>query len=147
MKHLIVVLLCLLLCGCGRETVPTQPEALPEETVLSVTAGLYNPDHPLEQQHPGLVRAYPLTLRKVQGIVPLGKDILVLSGQGNTRLTRFTGENLLEVAKAVKLPKITAPIQEGAAVFSSLPPVTTATYSWGKHSVRIFSTTRLVAGE
>ena len=30
-------------------------------------------------------------------------------------------QNLLEVAKAVKLPKITESIQEGAAVFSSLP--------------------------
>lgn len=98
MKHLIVVLLCLLLCGCGREIAPAQPEALPEETTLSVTAGLYDPDHPIEQQYPGLVRAYPLTLRKVQGMLPLGKDILVLSGQGNTRLTRFTGENLVEVA-------------------------------------------------
>ena len=98
MKHLIVVLLCLLLWGCGREMVPAQPEALPEESTLSVTAGLYDPDHPIEQQYPGLVRAYPMTLRKVQGMLPLEKDILVLSGQGNTRLTRFTGENLIEVA-------------------------------------------------
>ena len=101
MKHLIVVLLCLLLCGCGREMVPAQPEALPEETTLSVTAGLYDPDHPIEQQYPGLVRAYPLTLRKVQGMLPLGKDILVLSGQGNTRLTRYTGKNLVEAASVM----------------------------------------------
>lgn len=98
MKHLIVVLLCLLLCGCSRDMVPAQPEVLPEETVLSVTAGLYDPGHPIEQQYPGLVRAYPLSLRKVRGILPLGKDILVLSGQGNTRLTRFSGENLVEIS-------------------------------------------------
>lgn len=98
MKHLIVVLLCLLLCGCGREITSVQPQAIPEETALPLTAGLYDPDHPIEQQYPGLVRAYPLTLRKVQGILPLGKDILVLSGQGNTRLTRFTGANLVEAA-------------------------------------------------
>lgn len=100
MKHLIVVLLCLLLCGCGQETASIQSEALPEETAISVTAGLYDPDHPVQQQYPGLVRAYPLTLRKVQAILPFEKDILILSGQGSTRLTRYAGENLMEVACA-----------------------------------------------
>ena len=98
MKHLIAVLLCLLLCGCGQEISPVLPETLPEETATDLTAGLYDPDHPIEETYPGLVRAYPLPLDEVQGILPLGKDILVLSGQDNTTLTRFTGETLQKIA-------------------------------------------------
>ena len=94
MKHLIVVLLCLLLCGCGQEIPSVPPETVPEETAADLTAGLYDPDHPMEQQYPGLVRAYPLKLEDTQGILALGKDILVLSGEAKTRLTIFTGENL-----------------------------------------------------
>ena len=98
MKHLIAVLLCLLLCGCGQEISPVLPETLPEETATDLTAGLYDPDHPIEETYPGLVRAYPLPLDEVQGILPLGKDILVLSGQDNTTLTRFAGETLQKIA-------------------------------------------------
>ena len=98
MKHLIAVLLCLLLCGCGQEISPVLPETPPEETATDLTAGLYDPDHPIEETYPGLVRAYPLPLDEVQGILPLGKDILVLSGQDKTTLTRFTGETLQKIA-------------------------------------------------
>ena len=97
MKHLTVVLLCLLLCGCGRQTSTPPPEILPE-TQAATMAGMYDPDHPMEKAYPGQVRAYPLTLRKVRGIRTAGKDVLVLSGYGSTRLTLLTGEDLQEKA-------------------------------------------------
>lgn len=98
MKQLTAVLLCLLLCGCARQASPAPTETFPEETVVTVTAGLYDPDHPVEQKYPGLVRAYPLTLKNVYAIHALGKDVLVLSGQGNTTLTVFSGDALYETA-------------------------------------------------
>ena len=99
MKHLIVVLLCLLLYGCGQETPSVQPETEPEDTAFTVMADLYDPDHPIQQQYPGLVRAYPLGRETAQGIRALGKDVLVLSGDSTTTLIRYTGDNLVETAR------------------------------------------------
>ena len=70
MKQLLAALLCLLLCGCAPQTAPepeTATQPLPERV------SLYDPTHPMEQANPGVVRAYPLTLRKVQNILPRGK--------------------------------------------------------------------------
>lgn len=98
MKRFIAALLCLLLCGCTRQAPAATLETLPEEAAVSVMAGLYDPNHPIEKAYPGLVRAYPMTLRKVHGIRAAGKDVLVLSGQGSTTLTLFSGERLQETA-------------------------------------------------
>lgn len=98
MKQLLVVLLCLLLSGCAEQVSPAAPETVPDETVFSVTAGLYDPNHPMEQEYPGLIRAYPLPLKDVHGIRPLGADLLVLSGQGQTTMTLLAGETLQETA-------------------------------------------------
>ena len=97
MKHFLTVLLCLLLCGCAPQT-HTAPAETTLETTPAVTTGLYDPEHPLEQAYPGLIRAYPLTTRKVHGICVLGSDVLTLSGQGTTRLTLLTGDQLYETA-------------------------------------------------
>lgn len=98
MKQLTAVLLCLLLCGCAQQASPTLPETVPEIRALPAMAGLYDPDHPMETAYPGLVRAYPLSLRKVHGIQTLGNDVLVFSGYGSTTLTLFTGDDLYETA-------------------------------------------------
>ena len=98
MKFLFAVLLSLLLCGCTESAPTPPPEAAPETTDAAVTAGLYDPDHPIENAYPGEVRAYPMNLRKVHGILVLGNDVLALSGYGSTTLTVFTGEELREAA-------------------------------------------------
>ena len=98
MKHFLAVLLCLLLCGCDRQAPPVLPEAQTETPAFPAMTGIYDPDHPMEAAYPGLVRAYPLPLRKVHGIRAFGNDVLVLSGYGNTTLTLFTGEELQERA-------------------------------------------------
>jgi len=99
MKHILTVLLCLLLCGCTRQASPSQPEMAAETSAASVMAPLYDPDHPMEKAYPGLVRAYPLASRKIQGICALENDILLFSGQEHTTLTRFTGDALQEAAR------------------------------------------------
>lgn len=98
MKQLFAVLLCLLLCGCAQEAPPAREDTVPETTAIAVMAGLYDPEHPMEQTYPGLVRAYPLTVRKTHGVLALGKEVLTLSGQGSTTLTLFTGEDLHQSA-------------------------------------------------
>lgn len=98
MKQLTAVLLCLLLCGCARQASPALPETIPETTAQAVMAGLYDPQHPITQKYGDLVRAYPLTQRKANGILAAGKDVLVLSGNSSTRLTIFTGEDLQKTA-------------------------------------------------
>lgn len=98
MKQLTAVLLCLLLLGCAPQA-PTTPPEIPGETeAVMALAGMYDPDHPIEKAYPGQVRAYPLTMRKVHGIRTLGNHVLAFSGQGSTRLTLLTGDNLLETA-------------------------------------------------
>ena len=96
MKHLLAVLLCLLLCGCSRNAPLSLPETVPESQPVSGKDGMYDPNHPIETAYPGLMRAYPMPLRKVQGIRTLGNHVLVLSGYGSTTLTLFTGEDLRE---------------------------------------------------
>ena len=68
MKHFLAVLLCLLLCGCGRSAPPAPPETQTEVPTAPAAAGMYDPSHPTSQAYPGLVRAYPLNLRKVHGV-------------------------------------------------------------------------------
>lgn len=91
MKQLTVVLLCLLLWGCGREAPDAPPETLPAAAVM---AELYDPGHPMEQEYPGLIRAYPLTMQEAHGMRAVGKDVLLLSGLETTNLTLYSGENL-----------------------------------------------------
>lgn len=98
MKQLTTVLLCLLLCGCARQASTSLPEPVPETQTVTAMAGMYDPDHPMEKAYPGQIRAYPLTLRKVQGVSTMGNNVLVFSGQSSTTLTILTGDDLQETA-------------------------------------------------
>lgn len=99
MKQFFTVLLCLLLCGCAAQSDAAPTAAVPEAQVPPAQAALYAPDHPLEKAYPGEIRAYPLSLRKVHGMLALGADVLTLSGSGSTTLTVLTGTNLEEAAR------------------------------------------------
>lgn len=98
MKQILAVLLCLLLCGCSQQASSALPENQTESPTVPAMAGIYDPNHPIEKAYPGLILAYPLPQRKVHGIRTFGNDVLTLSGYGNTTLTLFTGEELLETA-------------------------------------------------
>ena len=98
MKCFLAVLLSLLLCGCTRQAPPALQETVPETQAVPAVAGTYDPNHPMEQANPGIIRVYPLTLRKVHGVLAMGNDVLALSGRGSTRLTLLTGDKLTEKA-------------------------------------------------
>lgn len=100
---LLLVLLCLLLCGCTQEAPDTETEApivtaatVPEPEPIS----MYDPEDPLEETYQGGLKVYPLTMRKVQGIRAMGDGLLVFSGYGSTTLTMLTGDTLLVTASA-----------------------------------------------
>lgn len=94
MKHILTVLLCLLLCGCSRQPQADPSEPAPQDLSKDISAGMYDPDHPIELRYPSQVRGYPLTQRKVHGLRMFGSDVLILSGQGNTTLMLLTGDDL-----------------------------------------------------
>ena len=98
MKRILSVLLCLLLCGCAGKAPPIAAETIPATMQDPVAESLHDPSHPVEQAHPGLVRAYALPQRKAHGILAFGRDVLVLSGRDPTTLTVYSGEELLQTA-------------------------------------------------
>lgn len=102
MKRLILplMLLCLLLCGCGKKNVqdhmhddsvpaiqPTEPE------------GCYIPDSETEHTTGGAVRLYAMDA-DVYAVNAMGEDLLVFSGSDATVLSRRSGENLYLTATA-----------------------------------------------
>lgn len=95
---LLLLLLCLLLCGCAQDAPETETQApmvtaatVPEPVPIS----MYDPEDPLEKAYQGGLKVYPLTMRKVQGIRAMGDGLLVFSGYGSTTLTMLTGDTLL----------------------------------------------------
>lgn len=84
-----LILACLLLCGCSRESIP-------EETILpsaSVAEDMQEPE-----QYGGAVQTFPLTLQKVRSFRAVGDQLLLFSGQGSTTLTLADRESFEELA-------------------------------------------------
>ena len=103
-RWLFLIAAVLLLCGCAaepEETAPTNPPAT-EAPVVHATepTGYYDPDSQLEAFTEGAVRAYPLNRSDSYAAVAMAEDILLLSGQEVTTLTRLTGDNLYVAAAA-----------------------------------------------
>lgn len=90
-KLLPLILLCLLLCGCGRTS-------LSEETIPTVPTESVAGEVPGPEEYGGTVQTVPLNLRKVRGLRVFGGDLLLFSGQGSTALTLLEGETLEECA-------------------------------------------------
>lgn len=97
MKYPIALLLCcLLLCGCAGEVLEETTVPITEITAIPTTSaeGLYDMENPLEEQYHGHVRVYPLNRSDVFGMLILGGQVLILSGEETTTLTLLRGENL-----------------------------------------------------
>lgn len=89
MKQIAVLILCLLLCGCGPipETLP--PDTSPTEATMPATQAA-EPESPLLR--------LPLD-GYIQGIRPMGSDLLVVSSDESTTLTLLRGEDLSVAAE------------------------------------------------
>lgn len=103
-RFLILALVCLLLCGCSSQPQPTETNQ-PTETTQPITdptepSGCYDPDSAVELQYQGTVKAYALPLENAREVVCIGSDLVVFSGEENTTLTMFSGENGYISAKA-----------------------------------------------
>lgn len=84
-RRIPLVMLCLLLCGCGQQPFPEATDSpLPqaaEDRSLPETAG-------------GEVEKTPLNLPSVQGLRAFGNDLLLFSGEETTVLTLLDGQTL-----------------------------------------------------
>ena len=104
-RFCLLILVCLLLCGCAAESTPGESTSLPPVTTIPTTAatepaGFYEPASVLEEQTSGAVRTYPLDIAGTGGVIPMGEDLLVLSAaEGGTVLTVLSGEQLFPSAR------------------------------------------------
>lgn len=90
MKRLICLFLCLLLlCGCGPAPEPTVADTAPIETVAP-------PTQPVESREPLLYRVLD---GYIQGILPMGENLLVVSVEDGSTLTLLRGEDLSIMAQ------------------------------------------------
>lgn len=105
MKRITVwlLLICLLLCGCGEEApeVTTSPTELQTEATEYVApTGHYDPESEIETQTGGAVRAYPLEEQNYSGFAVMGNDVLVFADGEHTAIRKLSGGELYESAAA-----------------------------------------------
>ncbi len=93
MKRLLTLLLCcLLLCGCAQGSALTE-DCIPRPAETGPKQ-LYHPGTEVERRTGGAVAVYPVTIPDAKGILPLGENLLLFSGDTRTRLTLLSGNEL-----------------------------------------------------
>lgn len=111
-KILVLLLACLMLAGCGSqhsgESTPTTPD--PTTNNQPEPVGLYDPNSAVGKATGGAVRAYPLGDSQYVGLLSVGSDLLVISGQGNATLLSGDTGHIVATA-AVELSADYAPAQ------------------------------------
>ncbi len=88
-----LLILCMLLSGCAKPEAVVPVVAPSNETV--VPPGLYQPGSSLEISSSGVLQVYPLENPTGKAILPLGENLLLLSGEETTTLTVLTGDILV----------------------------------------------------
>lgn len=99
---ILVVALVSLLAGCGNsgeESGGTNEGDKVTEPRPSVEGGLYVPDSAVEQQTGSAVKYYALPSGSYEELLPMGENLLLLQGSGDTRLELLTGSSLAGTVK------------------------------------------------
>ena len=107
MKKIIpLLLLVLMLIGCTQPAVPedTLPTETQEVTPVPTNEGCYVPESQLEEATQGAVKLYQPDIADIQYILPMGENLLVVSGLDATILTKLTGDTLW-ISAQVKLTR------------------------------------------
>ena len=106
MKRISLILLAvLMLWGCSAAPQPEAatteaPTAATTEATVPDPVGFYDPDSALEAVTDGALQVYPLYRSDVAQIVPMGRGVLVFSGENATTLTLLAGSDLYVKAVA-----------------------------------------------
>ena len=99
-----LIVLVLLLCGCSAQPQNETAPALPETTQAAVAptepVGIYVAHSDLEIQTGGAIRYYLPVEKDCYGILAMGGDLLLFSGNQTTTLHRLSGDKLFTVASA-----------------------------------------------
>ena len=91
MRRIPLVMLCLLLCGCGQHAFPEAPDSS-----LPPAAEIRN----LPETAGGDVEKTPLNLTSVQGLRVFGTNLLLFSGEETTVLTLLDSSTLASSASS-----------------------------------------------
>lgn len=96
-KWFALLLLALVLAGCSDQSDTTAPETTVAQP--TVAGGLYAPGSALENYTAGAVKLYPLERGLYDGIMPIGRDLLLLENKNGTKVTLLRGDTLAAVTR------------------------------------------------
>lgn len=95
-----LILAALLLTGCAAQPDADTLTTEPVQVTPAEPTGYYDPASGLEESSGGAVRQYPLNRMDSMAVLPMGDDLLLISGLESTTLSRLTGSNLYVSAAA-----------------------------------------------